>query len=319
MMNKFLASALLTVSGFGFASAQEAKVPTERSFPQVFLNASLDGSYLGVYTQEVTRENYSRFGLGEVRGVAVERVAENSPAAQAGLQPNDVIISFDGEEVKSTRKLTRLVSEVAPDHKARITILRGGSEREITVTLGRRNIPQMEYGNFRMENIPNLKELRELKELERIPLPPTSPTPPNFGDDNVFIWRMDSNRQLGVSVTSLTKQLGDYFGISEGKGLLVNNVRENSPAAKAGIRAGDIIVEVEGKTVGNSADLVRTINEKKEGAVNLTIIRDKARQTISVEPVKIENKLTAPEGGMNLEKSLNVPSGVLRLAPGRML
>src|SRR5687767_15070478 len=93
----------------------------ERAF-QVFTSG--DGGYLGVYTQDVTRENFNKFNLRDVRGVAVERVEANSPAAQAGLQANDVIVRFNGEDVTSVRKFQRLVSEVAPDHQVKITVLR---------------------------------------------------------------------------------------------------------------------------------------------------------------------------------------------------
>jgi C-terminal processing protease CtpA/Prc len=77
--------------------------------------------------------------------------------------------------------------------------------------------------------------------------------------------------------------------VASGKGLLINNVRENSPAAKAGLKAGDVIVEVEGKSVASNLDLIRAIGEKKEGDVNLTIIRDKNRQTVRVTPEAVKS------------------------------
>jgi serine protease Do len=101
---------------------------------------------------------------------------------------------------------------------------------------------------------------------------------------DLFVFRGSTNRQIGVGVMPLTKQLGDYFGISDGKGLLVSSVRENSPAAKAGLKAGDVIVEVEGKQVNETFELLRAVNEKKEGDVTLTVVRDKNRQTFRVTP-----------------------------------
>jgi len=157
--------------------------------------------------------------------------------------------------------------------------LRGGSEREINVTLGKRELPQLQTGNFRFGDLQSLPAIPAFPRT-----PQTAPLPPMRGDQDVFIWRGDASRQIGVGVAPLTKQLGDYFGIAEGKGLLINNVRENSPAAKAGLKAGDVIVEAEGKEVKTMADLVRAVNEKKEGDVSLTIIRDKNRQTVRVTP-----------------------------------
>ncbi len=98
-----------------------------------------DGNFLGVVVEEVTRENMGGYGLtGEPRGVAVTRVVKDGPAERAGLRERDVIVRFDGEQVTSVRKLNRLIGESAPGHGARLTIRRGGSEQELTVTLGKR-------------------------------------------------------------------------------------------------------------------------------------------------------------------------------------
>ncbi len=70
--------------------------------------------------------------------------------AQAGLQTNDVIVRFEGEEVTSVLKLTRLISEVAPDHTAKVTVLRGGTESDINITLGKIEIPPFQNGGFRL-------------------------------------------------------------------------------------------------------------------------------------------------------------------------
>jgi serine protease Do len=305
MLRKLSAFILLTTLNCCVVIYGQQKTPTAPQSPkppekvaQALVYSDMfhgGGSYLGVQTQEVTRENFSKYGLNEVRGVAVEKVLENSPAAQAGLQDGDVIVRFEGEEITSTRKLNRLISEVAPDHKAKVVIARGGSEREFTVTMGKRPTPKFfENGTFEMPAMPPLGEFKmqipprgEWKvpiaprgNFERLKnFPPMKP-----GEPGVFVFS-GSDRQIGVSVTSVTKQLGEYFGIgSEGKGLLINNVRADSPAAKAGLKAGDVIVEVEGKEVKGMGDFVRIVNEKKEGDVTLTIIRDRNRQTVRVTP-----------------------------------
>lgn len=241
-----------------------------------------DGSYLGVETREISKDNFAQYGLREVRGVAVEKVLENSPAERAGLQNGDVIVRFDGAEVTSVRKLTRLVSEVAPDHQATLTVLRGGREMEIRVTMGKREMPRFE------DSANLLRQYRQIPvvpEMPRIPMSPPAPFRPD-AEPEVTAMFFGSNRHIGISVTSLTEQLGDYFGAPNGKGVLISSVRENSPAAKSGLRAGDVIVEVDGKEVKGTFELTRLINEKKEGAVNLTVIRNRSRVNVSVEPEK---------------------------------
>ena len=82
----------------------------------------------------------------------------------------------------------------------------------------------------------------------------------------------------------LTKQLADYFGIADGKGVLVTSVSEDSPAAKAGLKAGDVITAIDGEKVDGAGDLSRAINKKKDGDVTLTIVRNKNQRTITVTP-----------------------------------
>ncbi|MBK6750082.1 MAG: PDZ domain-containing protein [Pyrinomonadaceae bacterium] len=284
MYTKSLMTVLIVTSSFvmAFGQAPEAKTENEKAVRAFSIAFDSDGGYLGVLTQEVTKENFSKFGLAGVRGVAVEKVMENSPAQAAGLQAGDVIVRFENEEITSVRKLTRLISEVAADHQVKITVLRNNSEQDITATLGKRPMPKFENGNFAF-TIPNAK-LEELKELPTIPQMPELPkimTTPG-AEGKAFTWTLGGGRQIGVGVMSLTKQLAAHYGVDSG--LLINDVRENSPAFKAGLKAGDIIVEAEGKAVKGDLDLIRTINGKKEGEITITYVRDDKRQTVSVTP-----------------------------------
>lgn len=254
--------------------AEKAEKALAKSYELFFSGAG--GSYLGVQTKNVSKENMANYGLSEVQGVAVEKVLDNTPASQAGLMNGDVIVSFNGEKVTSVRKLTRLIREVAPDHTARIEVLRNGVNRDFNVTLAKREMPRFSPGNFEFGEMSEIPAIPEVPNVKVLP-------PEGFGES---VLAFGSSRRIGVSVTPLTKQLGEYFGVSEGKGVLIKSVREDSPAAKAGLKAGDVIVEVEGKEVSRSFDLIRAINSKKEGDINLTIIRDRNRQNISVSPEK---------------------------------
>jgi len=348
MLTRSFISILIVTSSFVIAigqdAAPEAKKDKEKAARAFAFSFNSDGGYLGVRTEEVNRENFATFGLKEVRGVAVEKVMENSPAAAAGIQDNDVIFRLNGEEVTSTRKLTRLISEIAPDHQVSLTILRNGKEKDIKATLGKRQGPQFDNGNFAMtvpsfdklklekelKDLPELKELKKLKELKGFDKGDGSLafTMPD-GEGKNFVWKMGERRQIGISVYPLTKQLSENIGVENG--VMINNVREDSPAAKAGLKAGDIIVEAAGKAVKNNMDLMRAISDKKEGDIQLTIIRDKNRQTISVTPEAAkdsgyffqtdsdeEGMVIAPEPG---ELRLAMPSmpAAPMVAPGQMM
>lgn len=281
MLNRFVAIAMITtVAGVGLvAQTPDAKTATA---PKVMSWSFFStGGYLGIQTAEVSNENFGKFGLPSVRGVAVEKVTEGSPAERGGIQIGDVIVRVNGEEITSSQKLTRLIGEISPDHTARITVFRNGTERELSVTVGKRPQPKFDeaglFGRF--------------EDFQRVPLPPDAPgfkgvpMPPRMpGEPGVY--HFGNRRQIGAGLTPLTKELAEYFGV-EG-GAMVSSVRADSPAARSGLKVGDIIVEVDGKAVKGEGDIVRSMMTKKEGDVSLTFVRDRNRQTISVTPEEVK-------------------------------
>ena len=116
----FLVALILTT---GLAFAQQPKTPPEPAEPSDDLvntfSLFTDGGYLGVYAENINRENMARYHMSEPRGVGITRVVQGSPAEKAGLKKDDVIVRLDGENITSVRKLNRLVSEIAPDQSAR--------------------------------------------------------------------------------------------------------------------------------------------------------------------------------------------------------
>ncbi len=261
----------LSVTTAAFAQQQPPSPPAAPHPPDhsmayaVVING---GNYLGVTTEEVTRENMGRYGMREPRGVAITSVVKDGPAERAGLRKDDVILRFDNEPITSARKLTRLISEAAPEQTVRLTISRGGSEQEVSVTLGSRRGPfTISSGEEMRARVDELR--RQAEEL---------------GQRGATIFSFGSNRRIGVTTTALTKQLGEYFGVSDGRGVLVTSVAENSQAARAGLRAGDVITAVDGTVIEDTADLARAIGRRNEGDVTLTIIREKSQRTITVTP-----------------------------------
>ncbi len=266
------------------------------------------GNYLGVQTEEIGNENLSRYGLQRgARGVGVAKVIKDSPAERAGLKENDVILRFDGEAVTSIRKLNRLIGEAAPEQTARLTISRGGAEQELSVTLSRRQGFSKGFGTLAAPQA--IEELRRLgeqggqqsgelrrqseemrrfgegarRQMENL----RRDSPELFKDGRGFYFNFGAGRRIGVSTTALTEQLANYFSIGGGGGLLVTSVNDNTPAAKAGLKAGDIITAVNGKSVGEMGELSRALNDQGEGAVTLTVVRDKKERAVTLMPEKV--------------------------------
>jgi serine protease Do len=263
------------------------------------------GTFLGIQPEEINRENMGRYGLSQPRGVGVGNVSKDSPAERAGLKKGDVILQFDGEPVTSTRKLLRLIGEAAPEQTVRLTISRNGSEQQLTATLGKREAARA--GSYGLVTPPEPGEFQ-------FEFPPRAPRAPRGwegeGGPEVFSFGLGgTNRRVGVMTTPLTKQLADFMGVSGGKGLLVTSVSENSPASRAGLRAGDVITEVNGAAVEDTGDFIRELNRKDEGEVTLTVVRDKSQRSIKVTP----ERKSAP--AINLTDFQAIPMARLGLTP----
>src|SRR5688572_9036919 len=273
----------------GLALAQQPTPPPEPPEPpdeQVLNTFSLftDGGYLGVYAENISRENMGRYHMSTPRGVGVTQVIQGSPAEKAGLKKDDVILRLDGENITSVRKLNRLVSEIAPDQSVRVTVSRSGSEQELTATIGKRNNTSTVRGLFGRE--PGVFKWEGNPKGFKWETPLVENFGFDFDKDGDLTFMLGNSRRIGVSTMQLNKQLADYFGIAGGKGVLVTSVTEDSPAAKAGVKAGDVITAIDGEAVDSPGDIARAINRKKEGVVTLTVIRNKSQQTIQVTPAE---------------------------------
>ena len=221
------------------------------------------GVWLGVTIGDVTAEKAKELKLAGEYGAFVKEVHENSPAAKAGLQKDDVIVEFAGEKVRSAAQVRRLVHETPADRNVTIVVSRAGQTKSLSAKL----------------------EPRSDRVFE-MPTPAIAATPmphvrvPEFN----FVWA-DHGARLGISADELTPQLAEYFGVKQGKGILVREVVVGSAAEKGGLKAGDVIVAVDGKEVPSVSKLRRALASEKEEKrkVALTIVRDKHEQTLSVE------------------------------------
>ena len=217
------------------------------------------GSEVGVTVRELRTDEIS---TARPNGVFVQEVRAGGPAERAGIRANDVILEFDGERIRSTRQFIRLVRESVPGRVARTTIVRDGNRQTLDVT------PEEGGGEVSLA-LPDVQ--REIERgLRRIPR--------DFDFDFEFPQALSRGR-LGVSLTPLSAQLASYFGAKEG--VLVSSVEPNSPAAQAGLLAGDVMTSVNGRAVNNPGDVIRELRGATPGsAVELRVVRDKKEMTL---------------------------------------
>lgn len=220
---------------------------------------------------------------GAEQGVAVDRVDEGSPAEKAGVRQGDRVVEFDGERVRSTRQLTRLVQETPEGRTVKMTVLRGAARETLDITPsagerfswnGRRLGPEFERDIEREVERGLERGLRDL--------PGRIEPFFNFRFDGM---PMGGRARLGVQVQPLNDQLGAYFGARDG-GVLVAGVTADSPAAKAGLQAGDVITKVNGEAVKDPGDLMDALADVDDGEVTLDIVRDRKGSSVraTLEP-----------------------------------
>jgi serine protease Do len=264
-------SLILCLAGTAIASgatgAQEGSGNSGRSYSATVnqLQGILTGgSWLGVQLSDVTEAKVQQLHLPGEYGVIVARVEQNSPAAKAGVKANDAIVTFGGMRVWSAAQFARLVRETPLGRTVTLGIIRDGKKLKVTATLERSNRA------FGMA----------------APNPLSFYTPvirfPQRSFD--FDFGMGMRGQLGVQGEALTSQLAAYFNVSQGRGVLVEEVEPGSPAEKSGLKAGDCIVSVDASPVDSIESLRRALrrNHGAKGAITIGIVRHGHPQSVSV-------------------------------------
>jgi serine protease Do len=223
------------------------------------LSSANGSSFLGVGIQEIDAERAKALKLKEEAGVEVTRVDADSPAEKAGVKPGDVITEYQGQRVEGIDQFSRMVRETPAGRDVKIRLIRNGNNQTITVRVGSRpsglfsdgfgNIPQP--GDFRL----------------RIPDVPR----PYIG------WR---SSMLGVEAEALDGQLAEYFGVKQG--VLVRSIVKDSAAEKAGIKAGDVIVRVDGNAVSTPSDLSSRIRVLRGKSASVVLMREHKETTVTV-------------------------------------
>jgi len=254
-----------------------------------------DSGYLGVMLQDVSPSMAKALQLGDQSGVLINEVVDDSPAAKAGLEDGDVIVAFEGKSLDDYSDLTKAVGAHKPGTKVTVTVLRDGTKKDIEVELGERE-NDFAWTMVGPEGHDTVKLHKMMKDGDH-----DFVFESNDGSANVWVQSFDGDHDmdvaffsenrgfLGVHLDDLNGQLGEYFGIKEGKGVLVTEVIEESPAAAAGLKAGDVIVKIDSDEVDSATGLHKFMsNTEAEQKVNVHYMRkgkySKAEVTLGEAP-----------------------------------
>ncbi|HYG99698.1 MAG TPA: PDZ domain-containing protein [Terriglobales bacterium] len=228
---------------------------------------STNRSYLGIGGQDLTPERANALKAKEARGIEVIAVDQDSPAGKAGIRDGDVIVSFDGKRTDDYDHLRRLMHDTAPGKVVKVGVLRNGSPMTFNVTIAKRDATAWAWA-------PGTKI-----EIPRVPMPDI----PRMDFDVPSFTVLQFSARNGVVVEDLTPQLGEFFGVKDGEGVLVRSVNRGSAAESAGLKAGDVIVRAGKDRITSASDWRRVMREHKEGALTLGIVRDKREQNLTVK------------------------------------
>jgi C-terminal processing protease CtpA/Prc len=231
------------------------------------------GAFLGVHLEDVQADDVARLKLPEERGALVKDVEEDSPAAKAGLKAGDVILRYAGESVASAAALARMVRETPPGRTVALEVSRGGATQKLTATLAERKGMRFSWGDRDFDFV-----------LPTPPIPPEPPLPPAIrdlgrGKGRALLFRDllggRGPRRLGIRYDEIEGQLAKYFKLDADRGVLVTDVDEDGPAGKAGMKAGDVILKLDGKAVRDGGDLREALADAEPGTqVTVTVQRD---------------------------------------------
>lgn len=267
MRRYFAASVVLMPLLIGFANAAQSRMvdPTEQ--PWAFASEeSGTSSYLGVDISDVSTDRLSALKLKEEKGVEVTMVDQDAPAGKAGIREHDVILTMNNTPVESGAQLRRMIHETPPGRIVILGISRDGQPMTIKVQLADKHkefsMTGPDMKNFHI-NVPDIHI-------------------PDIDIPSINMVMVTSSARSGLSVENITPQLGEFFGVKNGNGVLVRAVEKGSRAEKAGFRAGDIIVKVNDEPVHDTGDFTHAVRSRNGAAINVGVIRDKKEQNLNL-------------------------------------
>lgn len=214
--------------GIGFAIPSNLAADV---YEEIVRTGKVARGWLGVTIQDLTPELAEGFGIEASEGAVVSDVGEGTPAAEAGLAPGDVIVSLNGTPVTSSANLVRRIGSLEPGERVELELFREGDRESIEIVLGDR--------------------------AESVALAPAPGGEPGA--------EASPGARMGATLESLTDELASRLSVTSSRGVVVTALDPSGAAARAGLRVGDVVLEVDREPVESSADLTRRIRDIPAG------------------------------------------------------
>ncbi len=260
VMTSIVLSVLLSFSH----AAQKTSVDTPGQSWTFYSDDSGTSSYLGVDISDVTTERLAVLKLKEEKGVEVTMVDQDAPAGKAGIKEHDVILSMNGTTIESGAQLRRMIHETPAGRVVTFGVSRDGQPMTVKVQLAdkHKEFPTMSVPDIHI-NIPEIHV-------------------PDIDIPSINMVVVTTSARSGLTLENITPQLGEFFGVKNGNGVLVRSVDKGSRAEKAGFRAGDVIVKVNDEAVHDTSDFTHAVHSREGKSVSVGVIREKKEQNLNL-------------------------------------
>jgi len=235
--------------------------------------------YLGVKFTEIDADRASALKLKDTHGAEVIVVDHDAPAGKSGLKVHDVILQLDGQSFDTVDQLSRRLLEMPAGRTVSFLISRDGNQMNVSAQLCDRAVLQQQAWSQHFSVPQPAPAARGLESFLGNPAPAGAA----FLDSMI-----PKGLYIGADVNPVRTQLADYFGVRSGTGLLVESVDSQSPAARAGLKAGDVVTKVDSQPMTSRSDWAKALRRHRGKLVQVTVMRNKQEQFLTMSAGKLK-------------------------------
>ncbi|GGH00636.1 PDZ domain-containing protein [Silvibacterium dinghuense] len=263
------ATAMAVLSSWGSAYAIGTGHPA--AVPQSSAATSNVSGYLGIGVRDVAADRVKDLKLKDTTGAEIITLDHDAPAASAGLKLHDVVQQMNGQAIANAEQLRKLLHETPAGRNITLQISRDGQQQTISATLADQT--QLEHSV-----LDNLTVVPDPNSDGDIAL--SAPSSHGYGFFGSLLFGGPS---IGLQLDPLNAQLAEYFGLHDGRGLLVKRVAANSAGSAAGLKAGDVVIRVNGRNMASVSDWDKALHANRGKQVQVTIFRNHREFTMSLQ------------------------------------
>lgn len=278
-----LAHAALPVVGGGLASYSGLQSP---GAPPRFAEQPAGQPYLGIDVRDLSEQELTQLHLRDTHGAEIVRVDHDGPAGKMGLREHDVILQMNGVVIEGQEQIRRMLRVLSPGNAVVMVVSRDGQQRTMSTHIADRSEVEREAWAQHL--------VAPAAQAPASALPSgdaaesgggsSEPAPPSRYSKGFLGTLLMSPSYTGAMLEMMGPQLAGFFGVPGGSGLLVRSVADNSPAARAGLRAGDIVLRANNRSMGTLSDWAKQIRKAKGHEVSVIVLRGHEQMMLTLTP-----------------------------------